>query len=142
MSEESLYRIKYICNDRSKLENLARDFSKISGVDWIIRSGAVFTADIFTESQAESIYEKLSFMEEAGEFRPIPESEDDIFSFEKSATPRCPKCGSASIQAMKKGFGLSKAAAGALIFGPVGLLAGAVGSNDVVRVCLNCKAKF
>lgn len=56
--------------------------------------------------------------------------------------PRCPKCGSTQIQAMKQGFGLGKAAVGGLLLGPVGLLGGAVGSNKIRRICLNCKHKF
>ena len=55
---------------------------------------------------------------------------------------KCPKCGSTSIQVVKKGFGLGKAAAGALLIGPVGLLGGAIGSNKTVRVCLNCNHKW
>lgn len=55
---------------------------------------------------------------------------------------RCPYCGSHSIQAVKKGFGLGKAAAGGLLLGPVGLFGGVIGSNKIQRVCLNCGKKF
>jgi len=50
----------------------------------------------------------------------------------------CPKCGSTQISANKKGFGLGKAAAGALIAGPIGLAGGLFGSNKVIITCLNC----
>lgn len=59
-----------------------------------------------------------------------------------SSTPRCPNCGSENIQLMKKGFSAGKAVAGGLLLGPVGVLGGAVGSNDVIRVCAKCGHKF
>jgi tellurium resistance protein TerD len=54
------------------------------------------------------------------------------------APVRCPKCGSGQLTGFKSGFGLGKAAAGGLLFGPVGLLAGLVGSNAVKVTCLKC----
>lgn len=59
-----------------------------------------------------------------------------------SKVAKCPKCGSTSIQVVKKGFGLGKAAAGAVLLGPVGLLGGVIGSNKTLRVCLNCNHKW
>lgn len=50
----------------------------------------------------------------------------------------CPKCGSESLTANKKGFSGNKAAAGAILTGGVGLLAGTIGSNKIVIACLNC----
>ena len=52
--------------------------------------------------------------------------------------PRCPNCNSTHIVADKKGFGLGKAAAGALLLGPVGLLGGMIGSKNTILVCSNC----
>lgn len=51
---------------------------------------------------------------------------------------KCPKCGSTQITAGKKGFGLGKAAGGALLLGPVGLLGGMIGSKKVKITCLKC----
>lgn len=59
-----------------------------------------------------------------------------------SGIPTCPKCGSQSVQLMKKGFGLGKAAAGVIAAGPVGALAGFIGSNSMERVCCNCGNKW
>lgn len=53
-------------------------------------------------------------------------------------TPRCPKCGSTSISADKKGFGVGKAVVGAAVAGPIGLVAGNVGAKKVNITCLNC----
>lgn len=55
---------------------------------------------------------------------------------------RCPKCGSTSLVGDRKGFGYGKAAVGAVIAGPVGLLAGGIGSGKTVVTCLNCGNKY
>lgn len=59
-----------------------------------------------------------------------------------SGTACCPKCGSTSLSANKRGFSLGKAAAGALVVGPVGLVGGTLGSNKLEVTCLNCGHKF
>ena len=51
---------------------------------------------------------------------------------------RCPKCKSTSITANKQGFGVGKAAVGAVLAGPFGLLAGGIGSNKLKLNCLSC----
>ena len=51
---------------------------------------------------------------------------------------KCPLCGSKSLTANTKGFGLGKAAAGGLILGPVGLLGGFLGSRKVKVTCIKC----
>lgn len=51
---------------------------------------------------------------------------------------KCPKCGSTSLQAQKEGVKVGRAVAGALLLGPLGLAAGAVGANNLKIVCLNC----
>lgn len=50
----------------------------------------------------------------------------------------CPKCGSTSLAANKKGFGVGKAVTGAFIAGPFGLIAGNMGAKKVWVTCLNC----
>lgn len=52
--------------------------------------------------------------------------------------PKCPKCGSTSISADKKGFGIGKAVVGAAVAGPVGLVAGNINAKKVRITCLNC----
>jgi len=51
---------------------------------------------------------------------------------------RCPQCGSSSLQAMKKGASVGQAAVGAFLLGPIGLLAGGIGSNKTKVVCISC----
>lgn len=55
---------------------------------------------------------------------------------------KCPKCGSTSLQAQKEGVKVGRAVAGALLVGPLGLAAGAIGANNVQVVCLKCGHKF
>lgn len=54
----------------------------------------------------------------------------------------CPKCGSTSLTANKKGFGIGKAAVGVMTFGMYGAIAGGIGSNKVIVTCLNCGYKW
>lgn len=55
---------------------------------------------------------------------------------------KCPRCGSTQITANKKGFGIGKAAVGAIIAGPIGLAGGFLSSNKIVITCLNCGHKW
>ena len=59
---------------------------------------------------------------------------------EQNSTDRvtCPKCRSDQITANKKGFGVGKAAAGAIATGGVGLLAGFIGSRKIQVTCIKC----
>lgn len=50
----------------------------------------------------------------------------------------CPKCGSTSLSANKKGFGVGKAVIGAALTGGIGLVAGNIGAKKVIVTCLNC----
>ena len=51
---------------------------------------------------------------------------------------RCPKCGSTSITANKKGFSLAKGAAGVVAVGALGAVAAGHGKNKVIITCLKC----
>jgi len=51
---------------------------------------------------------------------------------------KCPKCGSSQITANKKGYSVGKAAAGVILTGGIGLVAGAIGSGAVKITCLSC----
>lgn len=55
---------------------------------------------------------------------------------------KCPKCGSTSLSADKKGFGISKAVVGAAVAGPIGLIAENIGSKTVRITCLKCGHQF
>ena len=52
----------------------------------------------------------------------------------------CPKCGSSSISANKRGYNVAKGVGGLLI--PGGVLWGLHGSNKIIITCLNCGHKW
>ncbi len=54
----------------------------------------------------------------------------------------CPKCGSKNIYINKKGYGAGRAFWGTVFFGPLGLLMGQTGANNVLKTCLNCNKRF
>lgn len=55
---------------------------------------------------------------------------------------KCPKCNSTQLTSNQKGFSGGKAAAGAILAGGIGLLAGTIGSSNVIITCLRCGHKF
>ena len=54
----------------------------------------------------------------------------------------CPKCNSVAVSTGQKGFGLGKAAAGAILLGPVGLLGGMIGRKKTELYCRSCGNKW
>jgi stress response protein SCP2/tellurite resistance protein len=50
----------------------------------------------------------------------------------------CPRCHSTNVRSGQKGFGIGKAAIGGLILGPVGLLGGFIGKNQLKFTCNSC----
>lgn len=50
----------------------------------------------------------------------------------------CPYCKSTQIQSKTAGFSIVKAAVGAVLVGPVGLLGGTIGANKIRLYCLKC----
>src|SRR5574341_715020 len=55
---------------------------------------------------------------------------------------KCPTCGSKNIRILPKGFSLGKSVAGALIAGPLGVLGGLHGKNDLQVPCSSCHRTF
>lgn len=66
----------------------------------------------------------------------------NIIEDEEKKKLRCPKCGATNIQFVKKGFDLGGAVLGGILAGGAGLVAGGLGSNDVMCICSNCGHKW
>lgn len=87
----------------------------------------------------KELSEKINIEEEKeilreDEYKQTNVLEDDV--------ARCPRCGSVSLSAHKKGFGIGKAVAGATIAGGIGLVAGNLGAKKVRVTCLSCGKQF
>lgn len=58
------------------------------------------------------------------------------------APSKCPACGESAgwscVGESKKGFSVGKAAAGAILLGPIGLAGGALGKKKQTYYCRNC----
>lgn len=65
-----------------------------------------------------------------------------IERYKREKIAYCPKCLSTNLSANKKGFSTGKAIAGTILTGPIGILAGGLGSGKIVVTCLNCGNKF
>ncbi|MGB4594494.1 MAG: zinc-ribbon domain-containing protein [Anaerolineaceae bacterium] len=65
-----------------------------------------------------------------------------IKQMDREGIAYCPKCHSTSLSADKKGFGIGKAVIGASLLGPIGLVAGNLGSQKVKVTCLKCGHQF
>jgi DNA-directed RNA polymerase subunit RPC12/RpoP len=103
-----------------------------------MHKGEVIEAMLYIEAKyggdAYAHVAELNKFESAVSNAPEPvRGDDDV---------RCPKCGSTSLTANKKGFGVGKALVGAALTGGVGLLAGGIGKNKVEVTCLKCGKKF
>ena len=105
-----------------------------------------------TTGHAEITERQKSFAEKVEDFKkpmndfksalPGAAKRQRIVENRKNGIACCPKCGSTSITANKKGVGIGKAAVGAIVAGPIGLLAGGIGKNKITCTCLNCGHKF
>ena len=54
----------------------------------------------------------------------------------------CPKCGCTTLSDQKRGFGIGKAVIGAAAVGPLGLVAGNIGSKKIQVKCMHCGHKW
>lgn len=96
------------------------------------------------KSNAKHVDYKTSFIDSIStqsshSISPATTNHERIRQNKANGVACCPKCGSTSISANKKGFGVGKAAAGVLVTGNlIGAVAGGIGSKKVIVTCLNC----
>lgn len=99
------------------------------------------------KDEAESVCASLSHAKIPAKIRAYKSVSTIVEASAPAATPirsneaRCPRCHSTAIQVVKKGFSFGKATAGAILFGPVGAVAG-LASDKYQRVCAACGHKF
>lgn len=62
--------------------------------------------------------------------------------YSNNTSIKCPRCGSSQLHSGEKGFSLGKAIAGDVLFGPIGILGGFIGSKKVMITCLKCGYKW
>lgn len=71
-------------------------------------------------------------------FEPVRHVEPQVVAQVVESAVCCPKCGSQQVVANKKGFSAGKAVVGGLLLGPLGLLGGNLGSNELMLSCMKC----
>lgn len=93
-------------------------------------------------SDAEKSEIIREFRKETSQTKPVnTESvirEVQIIKESNEGTIKCPKCKSTNVTHNRQGFGVGKAAVGALLTGGIGLLAGGIGKNKILLTCLDC----
>lgn len=57
----------------------------------------------------------------------------------QAGIPVCPNCGCTQLGTVKRGYSVGTGILGELFLGPVGLVAGAVGADEILLVCLKCR---
>ena len=85
----------------------------------------------------EQVYAELEAKAEAAALK-ADEVRERHMNLNTDPTPRCPRCGSTSISANKKGYGIGKGVVGAAVAGPLGLVLGNAGAKKVRITCLAC----
>jgi len=151
-----LYNIKMtrVGNSPILLENTIRAITELKAteVEEIIKNTPITIKKDISIKEASEIKMRLerggadAVIIEAGNeeliTKPVPiKFSPQIHSTDNRA--KCPRCASADLTAQKKGFGFGKAVAGTVLTGGlVGVLAGGIGSNKTIIVCLKCGHKF
>lgn len=102
----------------------------------------------YTEKKQQAYDQYQARIQEQQMESPKYQAKQRIAENKQNAIACCPKCGSTSLSANKKGYGVVKGALGAtlapfgLVGSAVGLGAGNIGRNNVLITCLNCGHKF
>ena len=117
------YNVMFFFNNNKKIAELCGYFSALSNNTFIPMEVTTSTSSQTGETQHEE--KTLSKRQRIKENK-------------KNGIACCPKCGSTSLTANKKGFGVGKAVIGTAVAGPIGLVSGNKGAKKVRITCLNC----
>ena len=117
------YNVMFFFNNNKKIAELCGYFSALSNNTFIPMEVTTSTSSQTGETQHEE--KTLSKRQRIKENK-------------KNGIACCPKCGSTSLTANKKGFGVGKAVIRTAVAGPIGLVAGNKGAKKVRITCLNC----
>lgn len=108
------YNVMFFFNNNKKIAELCGYFSALSNNTFIPMEVTTSTSSQTGETQHEE--KTLSKRQRIKENK-------------KNGIACCPKCGSTSLTANKKGFGVGKAVIGTAVAGPIGLVAGNKGAK-------------
>lgn len=111
------YNVMFFFNNNKKIAELCGYFSALSNNTFIPMEVTTSTSSQTGETQHEE--KTLSKRQRIKENK-------------KNGIACCPKCGSTSLTANKKGFGVGKAVIGTAVAGPIGLVAGNKGAKKFV----------
>lgn len=111
------YNVMFFFNNNKKIAELCGYFSALSNNTFIPMEVTTSTSSQTGETQHEE--KTLSKRQRIKENK-------------KNGIACCPKCGSTSLTANKKGFGVGKAVIGTAVAGPIGLVAGNKGEKKFV----------
>lgn len=139
---EEDYKISFVCKKQKHVIELYNEYAKYNHFDTLTSEDIKNEEREHKEAEKQrkkELFEKI--MASNPEVSQSPQRTPSYIPV-KEKTVCCPKCGSTQLTANKKGVGLGKAAIGAFVAGPYGLVAGGIGKNKIIITCLNCGKQF
>lgn len=147
VDDDALLESLFIETGASKI-TMCKRYAKEKGLDISVAKSVVdsfMDTKTFSEKCAANRERQRTGMMAAQQMPPITkrgQAKQRIAENKANGVACCPKCGSTSLSANKKGFGVGKAVVGAALTGGIGLIAGNIGAKKVRITCLNCGHQF
>lgn len=149
---QQIIKVNFHLNDISRVDLILATFFLPGNFTFTLLNGKkhIVNFNINHNKTFEELYDSLVEFGIEEHSRSIVKTKNEIKREEKIATKQrieenrknaiacCPKCGSTSLSAHKKGFGIGKAIVGGAVFGPFGLVGGNINAKKVRVTCLNC----
>ena len=152
ISKGLINKMDIVCNDiRYNVEGIAQDLQVLT--DAVLRAiemyptqpEITFPSMLDMATPVRTARAPISAASAAPVAQPLTkkgQAKQRIAENKAAGVACCPKCGSTSISANKKGFGFGKAVVGAALVGPTGLVGGTLGANKIQITCLHCGHKY